>query len=340
MLSRVADNLYWMSRYLERAEHTARLIDVSLFHLLDQNSEYAMQHWKRLFDSLRIPGGQSIPEGAYNVAQELMFDASNSSSLLSCIDSARDNARQVREQITTEMWEQLNRLYLHVKQESMEDVWFAEPHEFLTNVKESIQLFQGLTDSTMSCNEGWYFIRVGRSIERARATAALIDTHFRPSALDPSREEEKKGQKDKTDNTQSDHLDYLAWVGLLRSCSAFDAYRKVYTADVRPERIAEFLILNPESPRSIRFAISVVQNSLQAIAKGTNAHHAQRAERLVGRLRASLEYDQIEDIMNNIHAYLERIEQQCTLIHNALYQTYIFYPIEIALISEVGASQS
>ena len=335
MLSRVADNLYWMSRYLERAEHTARLIDVSLFHLLDQNSEYALQHWRRLFESLRISTGETMPEGAYNIAQELMFDANNASSLLSCINCARDNARQVREQITTEMWEQLNLLYLYIKNKSTEDIWFSEPHEFLTNVKESIQLFQGLTDSTMSCNEGWYFIRVGRFIERARATAALIDVHFRSPT--PSIDDE---QEDKTDTAQSDHLDYLAWVGLLRSCSAFDAYRKVYTANVRPECIAEFLIFNSESPRSIRFAIAMVQGALQAIAKATNARHVQRAERLIGRLRASLEYDQIEDIIDTIHPYLERIEQQCTHIHNALYQTYIFYPIEVALNTEVGASQS
>jgi uncharacterized alpha-E superfamily protein len=158
--------------------------------------------------------------------------------------------------------------------------------------------------------------------------------HFRSPELLPEL------QADETDAAQSDHLNYLVWVGLLRSCSAFDAYRKVYTADVIPERIAEFLILNPESPHSIRFAITRVQGALQAIAKMTSAHNTLRAERLVGRLRASLEYDQIEDIMADIHSYLERIQQQCTHIHNALYQTYIFYPIEVALISEVGAAQS
>ena len=335
MLSRVADNLYWMSRYLERAKHTARLIDVSLFLLLDQNPEYKAQHWKRLFDSLRIPAGEKLPDGAYyNVAQKLMFDVANSSSLFSCINSARDNARQVREQISTEMWEQLNRLFLHIKHKSTEAIWFSEPHEFLTNVQESILLFQGLTDSTMSCNEGWYFIYVGRFIERARAIAALLDVHFCSPELLPEE------QEDDTDTAQSDYLDYLVWVGLLRSCSAFDAYHKVYTGNIHPERIAEFLILNPESPHSIRFAITRVQSALQAIAKTTHARHTQHAERLVGRLRASLEYDQIEDIMADIHSYLERIEQQCTHIHNALYQTYIFYPIEGALISEVGADQS
>src|SRR5437667_5899942 len=118
MLSRVGEYLYWMSRYLERSKHVARLIDVSLFLLLDQNPEYKVQHWKRLFDSLRVPAGERLPDGAYNVAQKLLFDVANSSSLLSCINRARDNARQVREQISTEMWEQLNRLFLHIKHKS------------------------------------------------------------------------------------------------------------------------------------------------------------------------------------------------------------------------------
>ena len=149
MLSRVADNLYWMSRYLERAEHTARLIDVSLYHLLDQKSEYAMQRWNRMCDSLRIPSLGEEVDDTYSVTQTLTFDAANPFSIISCIAAARDNAQQIRERISLEMWEQLNRLFLHVKRTSMEDMWFSERHEFLASVKEGVQLFQGLTDSTM-----------------------------------------------------------------------------------------------------------------------------------------------------------------------------------------------
>jgi len=181
----------------------------------------------------------------------------------------------------------------------------------------------------MSHNESWQFIQVGRYIERTLVTAALIDVHFL-SAASSSHAEEIMGIA---------QLDYLEWVGLLRSCSAFEAYRKVYTADIQPERIAEFLLLDSESPRSIHFSITLLQNALHAIARATNTRNASRVERLAGRLRASLDYDQIEDIMQDIHAYLENIQQQCTHIHKAIYQTYIVYPVDMALLS-AGAAQA
>jgi uncharacterized alpha-E superfamily protein len=246
---------------------------------------------------------------------------------VSCIESARENARQVREQISSEMWEQLNRLFLQVKQTSMEQIWHAEPHRFLNSVKENIYLFQGITDATMSHSEGWHFIRVGRFLERTTATAALLDTHFSIYLTEETEYE-------------SEPLDYLSWVELLRSCASFEAYCKVYTAALRPARIAEFLLLNAEAPRSIRFACALMQGALQAIAKSTGARNQGRAERLAGRLRATLDYDQIEEILSgDIHEYLESIQRQCALIHNGIYQVYIAYPIEVALTSR-GATQS
>ncbi len=326
MLSRVADSLYWMSRYLEQAEHTARLIDVQLNQMLDQAGGDTSLRWQRLLHSLRTPP----PEGnvdAYSVTQALTFDESRTSSIASCIASARENARQVREQISSEMWEQLNRLFLQVKGTSMEQMWFAEPHKFLNSMKEEIYLFQGITDATMSHSEGWHFIRVGRFLERATATAALLDAHF--SALLTEQAED-----------ESEPLDYLSWIGLLRSCASFEAYCKVYTAVIRPAHIAEFLLLNAEAPRSIRFACAMMQGALQAIAKAISAHNSGRVERLIGRLRASLDYYQIEEILSgDMHEYLESIQRQCALIHSGLYQAYIAYPIEVALTSR-GAAQA
>ena len=326
MLSRVAESLYWMSRYLERAEHTARLIDVHLNSMLDQAGGDESLRWQRLLRSLRTPP----PAGeidAYSVTRLLTFDEANTSSIVSCITAARENARQVREHISSEMWEQLNRLFLQIKQTSMEQVWHAEPHKFLNSVKEGIYLFQGITDATMSHSEGWQFIRVGRFLERATATASLLDTHFSIFLTEQSEYE-------------SEPLDYLSWVELLRSCASFEAYCKVYTAAIRPARIAEFLLLNPEAPRSTRFAITLMQVALQAISKATGTRSSSRAERLAGRLRAALDYDQIEEILSgNIHEYLENIQRQCALIHSGIYQAYIAYPIEVALTSG-GASQA
>ncbi len=326
MLSRVAESLYWLSRHLERAEHTARLIDVHLNSMLDQAGGDEHLRWQRLLRSLRT----SPPAGeidAYSITRLLTFDEGNTSSIVYCIAAARENARQVRERISSEMWEQLNRLFLQVKQASMEQIWHAEPHKFLNSVKEGIYLFQGITDATMSHSEGWHFIRVGRFLERTTATAALLDTHFSVFLTGQSAYD-------------NEPLDYLGWVELLRSCASFEAYCKVYTAAIRPAHIAEFLLLNPELPRSIRFSCAMMQAALQAISKATSTRSTGRAERLAGRLRATLDYDQIEDILSaNMHEYLENIQRQCALIHNGIYQTYIAYPIEVALTSR-GAEQA
>lgn len=319
MLSRVADSLYWMSRYLERTEHTARMIDVNLNQMLEQTPEDANQGWERLLMSLRTTTPEFDAGDAYGITQALTFDATNADSIVSCIAEARENARQVREQISSEMWEQINRLYLQTKRTSMEEMWFAEPHAFLASVKEGIHLFQGITDATMSHSEGWHFIRVGRFLERAIATAALLDIHFQTFLED---------QQDTNDLP----LDYANWVSLLKSCAAFEAYCKVYTATIQPQNIAEFLLLNAESPRSIRFATAMTQVALQAIAKSTNIRNAGRAERLAGRLRATLDYAHIDEFMgSDMHSYLENIQRQCGQIHAAIYQVYIAYPIDVAL---------
>ena len=318
MLSRVADSLYWMSRYLERAEHTARLLDVNLNQMLE-SAQYADLRWERLFKSLRIPALES--DDPYRIAQYLMFDTSNSASIVSCLAAARENARQVREQISSEMWEQLNRLYLRVKRTTIEEIWHAQPHIFLARVKEGIQLFQGVTDATMNHSEGWHFIRVGCYIERASQTSMLLDVHFH-SLMEIQ------------EPFTSASLDYMSWVGLLRSCASFESYCKVYTANIQPNRIAEFLLLNVETPRSIHFAATMIQNALQSITKITTVRNAGRVERLAGRLRASLDYDQIDEIMSgSLHSYLENIQFQCRQINDAIYQVYITYPIDVALTS-------
>lgn len=328
MLSRVADSLYWMSRYLERAEHTARLLDVTLQQQLDFASIDATPLWERLLQSLNMPPLEDAND-PYGVTQLLAFDSDNGSSIDACIAAARENARQVREQISSEMWEQLNRLYLRVKRTKMEEIWYAEPHRFFTGVKEGVHLFQGITDATMSHSEGWHFIRVGRFLERATATAALLDVQFTAWQAEQPQPESDSGQ-----------VDYLRWVGLLRFCSSFEAYSKVYTAAFQPDSIAEFLLLNAESPRSVRFAAAMMQVALQSIAKATNTRTPGRAERVVGRLRAGLDYDQIDEIMNgDLHAYLDNIQRQCAQIHSAIYQSYISYPIEVAITAR-GAEQA
>jgi uncharacterized alpha-E superfamily protein len=319
MLSRVADSLYWMSRYLERAEHTARLIDVGLNLMLDQTPAAAERRWGRLLVSLHAPAQLAGSSDAHQIAQAMTFDASNETSIVSCIASARENLRQVREQISSEMWEQLNRLYLQVRETRLDDIWNVSTHEFFRSVKEGAHLFQGITDATMNHGEGWQFMQVGRHMERAGATATLLDVYasefLAPDGADAG------GPKS-----------YLDWVGLLKACTAFEAYCKVYTADLRPERIAEFLLLNAEWPRSVRFGADVMQAAFQAISEATGARKSGRVNRLAGRLRASLGFGQIDEIMETgLHAYLNDVRRQCAQIHEAIVQTYVAYQVETAL---------
>jgi uncharacterized alpha-E superfamily protein len=248
MLSRVADTLYWMSRYLERAEHTARVIDINLNLMLDQSPASAGPRWERVLASLRAEGPEGTPGDPYAICRALTFDATNTSSISACVAAARENARQVRELISSEMWEQLNRLYFQVRRASLVDIWSGQPHEFFNSVKDGAHLFRGITDSTVCQGEPYHFIEVGRFLERAAAAAALLDVHF--------------GQTHDWNDPAVAAAQHLEWVGLLRCCAAFEAYCKVYTADLQPIRIAEFLLLNDEFPHSVRFSVDWVQSAL------------------------------------------------------------------------------
>lgn len=332
MLSRVAESLYWMSRYLERAEHTARVVDLNLNLMLDQAPDPGDQRWQRLLKGLMVTLPPENRRDAYNVAQTLTFDPSNKVSIVACMTAARENARQVREQISSEMWEQLNQLYLQIRRAGMENTWQAQPHHFFRGVKDGAHLFQGITDSTLSHSEGWHFIQLGRFLERAGATAALLDAYVSELISHPTRTGSAGNTGEPTNAT--DKADYLEMVGLLKSCTAFEAYCKVYTADLSPERIAEFLLLNPEFPRSVRFAAEMIQSALNAIAETSSTRKTGRANRLAGWLRASLSFSQIDEIMGSgLHVYLEDIQRQCAQIHIAIYQQYVAYPIESALAS-------
>ncbi len=314
MLSRVADSLYWMSRYLERAEHTARLLDLQLNLTLEQSTpERDQGRWTRLQSALRA-ACHVESDDAFGVVRELTFDPHNKASVAAAIIGARENARQVRERISTEMWQQVNRLYLFIGESNADTALNIEPHKFFQTVKDQVQMFQGVTDSTMSHNEGWDFIQLGRFIERASSIAALLDGHFSTFPYI---------------HPDVTHSDYFEWLGLLKSCTAFEAYVKVHTAELRPNYIAEFLLLNEEFPHSVRFAADAIQSALSAIADSTETRKSVRVHRLAGRLRAALSYDQIDDIMHgDIHAYLKDIQHQCAEIHTAAYETYIAYPVE------------
>ncbi|MHB2018184.1 MAG: alpha-E domain-containing protein [Candidatus Xenobia bacterium] len=314
MLSRVADNLYWMSRYLERAEHTARLLDVTFNIMLEPAQGKEERRWHRLLESLYVPVPAALDP--FLITEAITFDTDRPSSIVSCITSARHNAMHVREQISSEMWEELNSLYHQVTRTTIRDIWEAEPYEFFRKVKEGVHLFQGITDSTMSHGEGWQFIQAGRFLERAEMTSHLVDVHF--SEFVPSQD------------PVMETGEFLEWVGLLKSCSGFEAYCKVYTADIRADRVAEFLLLDPEFPRSVRYAAQQVHHAILAIAEFTDTRRASRVVNVAARLRAALSFTPIEEVISDggIHAFVEEILGGAADIHKAVYEKFIEYSVD------------
>lgn len=318
MLSRVADSLYWMSRYLERAEHTTRLLDVNLNLMLDESSTISEYRWLRVLHALGHPHELEWEGDPFALTRTLTFDFTHKASIVSCIISARENSRHVREQISTEMWQRLNSLYLLVTRPGIEAEMEGQTTEFLQIVTEAIHQFQGITDSTMSHGEGWQFIQVGRFIERATATAMLLEAYNDDLFVHPERIPEGN--------------EYLEWMGLLRSATAFEAYCKVYTADLTADRILEFLLLDQQFPHSLRFAIDSMQHALEAIQIESGKSRAEPLHRLGGRLQSMLSFSSIDDILDqDVVSVLRNIQLQCRSIHSTIYELYVDYSIQTAL---------
>lgn len=308
-----------MSRYLERAEHTARVLDLTLNLLLEQNSGEQMQvRMNRVLEGLFA---KSLPENAslFDMTNALAFDPKNSASISYCLAKARENARQIREQISSEMWEHLNALYLEITNISIDDVWQNQTiHQYFRKVKEGAQLFQGLAASTMSRNECWQFLQLGRYIERATYNAHFLNVQVA---------ELQKGQYYPIVSK-----DFMNWVGLLKCFTAFEAYCKVYTADLKSDRIIEFLLLNSEFPHSVRFSVDKMEQALNAIEEMTEVKRSGKLKRLVGKLRSDLRFSQIDEILESgLANYLEEIQRQNAKIHDGIYDVYISYPIDQAI---------
>ncbi len=270
-----------------------------------------------LLEALQVPAPDSILMDAESLTNLLTLDRANPSSIISCVAAARENLRQVREQCGPEMWEQLNRLFLHVKSNASSDVGLRDSYAFFRAVQEGSHLFQGVTDSTMSHGEGWQYIQLGRFVERTESVARLIASHFTrlPHPIDQSVESEE----------------YLEWVALLKSCAAFQAYCKAHTAELRPLRVAEFLLLNPGFPHSVAFSVDRFHAALTAIAELTE-RRAEQPVRIAGRLRATLNFSQIDEIMaSGASAYVDSIRWQCSQVHIAIQQVYFDYSVETDL---------
>jgi uncharacterized alpha-E superfamily protein len=239
MLSRVADSLYWMSRYLERAENTLRQLDVTMSLMLDPGGASAETRWNRLISSLCDSAGLQWMRRPESLMRFLIFDSTNRTASHSP-ECAWENARQVREEISSEQWQRLNRLFHHHSPQAQAQ-FPANVNDLLASVIDGIHLFKGVSDTTMIHGQGWQFIRLGRYLERAYATATLLEVYQPDLFCAPEREHSG--------------YQYLEQIGLLRCCTAFEAYCQVYTVDISVDRILEFLLFNREFPHAIRYCV-------------------------------------------------------------------------------------
>jgi len=310
MLARVADSLYWVGRYVERAEHLSRLSTVMLNATLDRTDAGA-QAAQLARASIGDPetDGPSTP---FEAARGLVLDRERSGSVVVSLARARENARQVRDQITTETWERLNLLYLRSTEAQAERDFDANAPDFLQEIIADLHLFKGAADATMSHGEGWRFMFTGVHLERAQLIARLLRVCFSDvhgQAID----------------------DHLALVSILRMACALEPYLRTYTADLHTRYIMEFLLFDEDFPRSIRFSTARIEEHLAHLSKGREIERGDPL-RLAGRLNARLTYTDVEDVeATGASAILNSVEAECSSIHQAMYETFVAYPLEMRL---------
>lgn len=296
MLSRTADHLFWMARYMERAENTARMLDVNYqTGLLPQSADAAEQGWRGLLGISELAGDFEARYGevtARAVMAYMVRDERNPSSIYNCLRAARENARAVRGTLTTEVWETQNQTWLEFNRLLASGRFEADPGECFEWVKFRSHLSRGVTLGTMLQDEAFHFLRIGTFLERADNTARLLDAKFH--AGDDALAWSSAGRAEV-------EYDFYYWSALLRSVSGFEVYRKVYRNVIRPEKVAELLILRPDMPRSLAACMNEVVHNLQAVAH----EQAGQTLRCAGRLRADLQYGHIDEILaTGLHAFL------------------------------------
>lgn len=306
MLSRVADSVYWLSRYVERAENVARFIDVNYNLTLGETGSLSNQ-WSPL---VYTTGDQEAFQERYpkatrnNVLQFLLFDESNPNSIVSCASVARENARTIREVLSSVVWEELNKFYFMVRSAAQYRRTLEQPQEFCENVRLASHLLVGATDTTMSHGEAWHFFRIGRLLERADKTSRIVDVQYYlllPNAQDVGTA-----------------LDVVRWSALLKSASALAMYRQQY-GKIVPENVADFLILDRHFPRSMHFCLTKGLESLRKITGSEPGTFQNLSEQRMGRLCANMDYMSIKDIIQQgMHEYIDHFQRQLNQVGHAI----------------------
>lgn len=322
MLARVAEGMFWMSRYVERSEHIARLILVNSNMLMDLGELAPRMHedqWLGVFrilklehfmESLDVFGGNSaIGERVYRI---MSFEHSNKNSLLGCLTRARENARSIRENISAEMWETLNTLYWSLLSEDAQQRLDENPQAIFQSVIMGSLLFQGVSDQTLPHGQGWEFVQLAKYLERIDMTCRIIDTKF-----DILHSAEVHWEST---------LRNIQWMAVLRSCASIEAYRRRHVGDLDPLRLSAFLILDDESPRSIRFSVRMAQEAIAGIAAKIHPQEIDSAERILGRLNAQLEYAEISSLSGSkLKLFLSSIQENVAEAASAIQKAYFLH---------------
>ncbi len=314
MLSRTADHLFWMSRYTERAENTARMLDVNYqTSLLPQSAAVAQVGWEGLLSISELMPAYKAKYGAVtpkNVMDFMVRDEANPSSIASCLLAARENARAVRGTLTTEVWETQNATWLKLASYLKTKDFERDPAAFFEWVKHRSHLSRGVAIGTMLQDESFHFYRMGTFLERSDNTARLLDVKFHAV------ESDFYGAASEMDQ----EYDFYHWSAILRSVSAFEVYRKVYRDVIKPERVAELLILRPDMPRSLAASMNEVVNNLSMVA----SDHSSETHRRAGKLKSDLQYGRIDEILaTGLHAYLTQFLDRVNDLGGRISQDYL-----------------
>ena len=309
MLSRVADSLYWINRYIERAENISRFLEVSEAMALDCPPGSA-EPWLPLVDAIgdRDSFEQMYSQGSpKEVVSFLLLDRDNPNSIVSCIAKARENARQIRDVITTEMWEQLNDLYWNVQ--DGEALWQEPDQEQLRSIRRGCQLFYGITDVTLNRDQTWLFSRLGRLIERADKTSRILDVKYFLLLPAPT---EVGGV-----------LDELQWISLLRTAGAYQMYRQSVQQAITPSSVARFLLLDPIFPRSVRFCLQAINETLSQIQRPPQAGPPDDLECLRGQVLAKWSYIRIDVLIERgLHEAIDQLQTDLNQLHALIHNRY------------------
>lgn len=319
MLAREADGVYWMSRYVERAEHIARLLRTKMSLLADSGDMdepmveklwlSVPQVFRRPTEAFAATGGGGMAALGAQIAAYMTFDQENPNSLVCCLTRARENARGVRETISAEMWEEINAVYWSIRADDARQRFDESPDAFLKNVLSASMLFQGLADQTLRHDQRWHFVQLGKYVERVDYTARVTWNHW----------DILTGAEDEMDVPVRN----IHWMGLVRACCSIEAYKRANLGEVDGLRVASFITLEESFPRSIRYAVRGAYKAISAVADESDSRKADAPQRLLGRLDAQLEYAEVAEMVNDgVPQYLGKIEAAIADVAIALQRGY------------------